>query len=528
MKKIQYYKLFFGIIMMIAFTGCTKLKDKPYGSLDASTYNITVADLQGFIINAYSPVRSYATNWQNDVCSDEFCIPGRPNGWVNGGVFERMHLHNFQALDEADTWNSGYGGIQLCNQILDFMIASGRVKLDPVKEKQVVAEMKALRAFYHAWILDAYQNAPFVTKFSTATKQAQLAPAALFDSIVNDLKAVIPDLQEPSSEFYGRMNKYSASFLLARLYLNAKVYTGSEKYAECITECDKIINSNKYSLDANFKNIFAVKNENTPESIFAAPFDSKNTPGLNRGQQSLHPANQATYKMENAGWGGPCAIPQFVDTYSPQDSRLKDTYVQGLQVAFDGSPIIINAGTAAATQLNIKNYLQNISFSELEYGYRYGKYEYEIPLKINMSNDFQVFRYAEVLFMKAECLLRIGSPDAAAIIVTNVRQRAFKANPALATVTGAQLQLGSSYRYGRYENGVNTTNEGGGDIQFGRMMDEWGWEFATEFRRRPLLNRFDVFTRKSWLSHLPSGVNKRIFPIPPNEVQQGYRQNPGY
>jgi len=189
---------------------CTTVSSKKGRSF--GTPSNEAADLQGFIISAYGPVRNYVTSWQNDVCSDEFCIPGRPNGWVDGGVFQRQHLHNFQATEEGGTWNNGYAGIQRCNQILDFMIASGRVKLDPVEEKKVVAEMKALRAFYHAWILVACQNAPFVAKFSSDTRQAQLAPAALFDSIVNDLKAVVPDLQAPSTALYGRMNKYSAAW----------------------------------------------------------------------------------------------------------------------------------------------------------------------------------------------------------------------------------------------------------------------------------------------------------------------------
>ncbi|WP_394772086.1 RagB/SusD family nutrient uptake outer membrane protein [Mucilaginibacter sp.] len=516
------------VLFFLTFTSCTKLKDTPYGSVDASTYNISSKDLDGFAINAYGNLKDYATSYQTDVCSDEWCIPGRPNGWVDGGVHQREHLHNFQATEEGEGWYSAYSGIQKCNQIIDFMIGQGRVTLPADESKRLIAEMKTLRAFYHGWVLDAYGSAPFVTKFSNATKPAQLSRVQLFDSIVADIKSAIPDLVAPSSTTYGRMHKYAAYFLLGRFYLNAKIYTGVDHWDDCIAVCDTIINSGKYILEPNFRDNFIVQNEGSRENILAVPFDTKNSTGFTRGQGSLHPANQPTYKMEQAGWGGPCAIPQFVDTYNPQDSRLKDTYVQGPQFAADGNPIKINIGTPTEQQLNIKNYLQDIYFSELEYGYRYGKYEYQIPLKIDMSNDFQVFRYAEVLFMKAESLLRTGHQNEAATLVTQVRQRAFKTNPAMATVTGAELMLGSAYKYGRYANGSNSTNEGGTDVVYGRMLDEWGWEFATEFRRRITQIRFGVFTTKSWLNHVPNGDTKKLFPIPLSEITQGYTQNPGY
>jgi len=111
-----------------------------------------------------------------------------------------------------------------------------------------------------------------------------------------------------------------------------------------------------------------------------------------------------------------------------------------------------------------------------------------------------------------------------------VRARNFAANPAKATVTSAQLQLGSQYSYGQWANGAQTTVEGGADIPFGRMLDELGWEFAAEAKRRQDLIRFGVFHRKSWFSHKPSATFRNIFPIPANSllVNLNLKQNPGY
>ena len=148
---------------------------------------------------------------------------------------------------------------------------------------------------------------------------------------------------------------------------------------------------------------------------------------------------------------------------------------------------------------------------------------------MNLSNDWPLLRYADVLLMKAESLLRSGKGDEAATIVTSVRARNFKANPAKATVTAADLQKGSTYAYG-LKNHTTTTNEGGADIKYGRFLDELGWEFAQEGRRRQDMIRFGAFTTKSWLSHVPNGAYRSLLPIPRPELNKNsnLKQNDGY
>jgi hypothetical protein len=97
-------------------------------------------------------------------------------------------------------------------------------------------------------------------------------------------------------------------------------------------------------------------------------------------------------------------------------------------------------------------------------------------------------------------------------------------------VTGDELLGGSSYQYGEVQNGVLINPEGGDDIQLGRMLDELGWEFCQEARRRQDLIRFNVFTTKKWLSHIPNGDFRSLFPIPDDEINKNPKllQNPGY
>ncbi|RYY15856.1 MAG: RagB/SusD family nutrient uptake outer membrane protein, partial [Chitinophagaceae bacterium] len=148
-----------------------------------------------------------------------------------------------------------------------------------------------------------------------------------------------------------------------------------------------------------------------------------------------------------------------------------------------------------------------------------------------LSVDFPIVRYADILMMKAESLLRTGKENEAAVIVTQVRQRAFRSNPSKATVTGAELKMGSVYKYGYYNTNATISElQGGADIQFGRFLDELGWEFAAEARRRQDIIRFGVFHTKIWFNHRPSSMQKALFPIPEGELikNTNLKQNPGY
>jgi hypothetical protein len=162
-------------------------------------------------------------------------------------------------------------------------------------------------------------------------------------------------------------------------------------------------------------------------------------------------------------------------------------------------------------------------------GYRMFKYEVPQGSTSNCPTDIPIFRYAEILLMKAECLLRTGAPGAGEL-VTEVRRRAFKNNPEKATVTDEQLKGNTVYQYGYVEDYKIVDPGDQTPVTFGRMLDELGWEFAWEMHTRRDLIRFGVYTKKSWLSHKPQGDYRTVFPIPevvltsnPNLIQ-----NPNY
>lgn len=548
MKKINH-SIKIGIIAIVSipllFSACTKLKDSSYNQIISSEFKPTNTELPALAGAAYVDWRGLLLQWNTvyraqEVSADEMLTPARPNGWVDGGVYRRLHEHKWTTDDDVviNIWTRAFQGITNCNRII-YQVQSGAIPVAAKDTSSLVAEMKLLRASYYWMLCDIYGNVPIVDRFDVPAGYlpVQSSRKEVYDFIVGDLINNIPKVtDEVSTKTYGKFNKWAGLTLLAKMYLNAEVYTGTPEWEKCKDVCDTIINfanaTGNFILEPNQKNVFATENENSKEIIFALPFDSKYVNEWNSfdvHMQTLEPENQQTYNLQSSPWGGVCAIPQFINTFDPDDSRLTDNFIMGQQYTASGDSIFGTMGAYVGKPLSYRNYLPGVDQSEEVDGYRLGKFEIAMGATNRLSNDWPLFRYADVLMMKAECLLRTGQADAAAALVTQVRQRDFKSDPSKAVVTGAQLLMGSSYDYG-LRNHLTTTEEGGADIQYGRFLDELAWEFNQEARRRTDMIRFGVFTEKSWLSHSPNGDYRSLFPIPKTEIDKNpnLKQNPGY
>ncbi|HZW70282.1 MAG TPA: RagB/SusD family nutrient uptake outer membrane protein, partial [Hanamia sp.] len=532
-------------IILSVFSACTKLKDTSYNQIISSEFTPTSSELPALAGAAYVDWRGLLLQWNTvyraqEVSADEMLTPARPNGWVDGGVYRRLHEHKWTTDDDVviNVWTRAYQGITNCNRII-YQVQSGAIPVAAKDTASLVAEMKLLRASYY-WILcDIYGNVPIVDRFDVPAGYlpVQNSRKEVYDFIVKDLEENVPKVTDDvSTKTYGKFNKWAGLTLLAKMYLNAQVYTGTPEWEKCKAVCDTIINfanaTGKFILEPTQKSVFVTENENSKEIIFALPFDSKYVNDWNSfdvHMQTLEPENQQTYNLQSSPWGGVCAIPQFISTFDPSDARLTDNYIMGQQYTANGDSLFGTMGAYVGKPLAYRNYLPGVDQSEEVDGYRLGKFEIAMGATNRLSNDWPLFRYADVLMMKAECLLRTGDADGAAALVTKVRERDFKSDPSKAVVTGAQLLKGSSYDYG-LRNHLASTDEGGADIQYGRFLDELGWEFNQEARRRSDMIRFGVFVKKSWLSHSPNGDYRALFPIPKTEIDKNpnLKQNPGY
>lgn len=539
--KTKIFIIGLAAVSLFSVTSCTELEDKSYNSIIADGFQPTSDDIGSLLASAYVPWRKTFLLWNGVaraemLSADEDVIPARPNGWVDGGVYKRMHQHKWTSEDDIplESWVRTYDGINSCNRVL-YQIESGQIQLGD-KQTSVVSELKVLRASYYYILDDLFGNVPIITKFDVPEGYlpTQSSRKEVYEFIIKELTDNIPNLsEEVNTEYYGRFNKWAAYTLLAKMYLNAQVFSDGNytEWQNCIDACDKVISSGKYSLETEQKNVFITDNENSKEIIFALPFDATYVTDWNAfdfHMYTLQPANQKTYNFQATPWGGVCAIPQYINSFDKDDERLANCFIKGQQYDASGNALNCTMGELAGKPLNYVNEVPSIDASQETNGYRWGKFEYAKGITNRLSNDFPILRYADVLMMKAEALLRLGKSDEAAALVTQVRERDFSDNPAKATVTGTELNGGCVYSYGRRDTEKSTYDNV--QIKYGRMLDELGWEFTQEGRRRQDMVRFDAFTTLSWFSHDASDKTKNLYPIPNKQIlaNGNLKQNPGY
>jgi len=518
----------------LASLSCTNLTEVPYTEVTQANFNPTATDLAALIAPAYTPLRNIWMSWYGMVdfqeeTADELLTPVRPNGWYDGGVYIRLHEHRWDAAQgqPSGLWGNTYSGINAANRVI-YQIESGVIPVDATTKTNVVAELRAVRAYYYSLLLDNFGNVPIVTDFTKAELPEQSTRQQVYDFVVKEFTETIPQLStQTGTATYGRFNQFAAKGVLARVYLNAGVYTGTAQWDKVIALTNEIITAGKYQLDATYRGPFSRTNDKSPEILFAVPYDAINANQSNFHMKTLKPDLRFVFNMQAQPWGGSASNPQFIDTYDVSDGRLADTWLMGTQRDPQGRGY------------DFVKFVPSITKTEFENGYPVRKYEIYSGETGASDVDYPALRYAEVLMMKAEALLRTGQADAAATLVTQVRQRNFTgAAAAKATVTGADLQRGSVYNYGWYDTdgvvktaaGGTPVSNGGADIQDGRFLDELGWEFAVEAHRRSDLIRFGVFTTKTWFNHKPNGGFRTIFAIPTNAIQTNskLKQNTGY
>lgn len=554
MKNTIRYTYWIGIIIltiMMVIPSCTKLEDESFNDIFADDYVYSEDDIRVIINSAYGDWRKILLYWNGlwrtqEVGADEIVIPARPNGWVDAGEFRRMHEHTWVDTDPQviNNWQRTYTGIENCNRVLDDLEAD-KYSMEEELKNSSLAQLKVLRASYYYILCDIYGNVPIVEHSAEYLQEGYLPEQStrkeVYDFIVKEITDNLPYLSKKrDNTTYGKWNLWAARTLLAKMYLNAEVFSGTPQWEKCIEQCDSVIaNDAGYGFEADQKSVFETENENSVEILYGLPIEptlmniNPGSPDWNAfdiHMQTLQPVQQAQFDIPvYTPWGGMCAIPQFINTFDEEDSRLTKNFMWGQQFSSSGEPLLAGMGVYVNDPLIFVNEVPGVDSSQAIHGYRFTKFEIKVGTTNCLENDYPLFRYTDILMMKAECLLRLGQADDAAEIVTQVRQRAFRSNPAKATVTGAELLAGSVYDYGRRDHKV-TTYEGGDDIQYGRFLDELGWEFNQEGRRRQDMIRFGVFTTKSWLSHSPNGDYRILYPLPAIELNKNpnLSQNEGY
>lgn len=386
----------------------------------------------------------------------------------------------------------------------DKLASRGISGSDASKVKGYQAEARFLRALSYWHALDLYGNPTFVTENDAigAFLPPRILRADLFTWLEKELKEIEPLLPDPKANEYGRADKAAVWMLLANLYLNAQVYTGTAKFTDAVTYASKVIAA-PYTLESTFANLFLADNNKSNEMIFTATFDGVKTRTWGGTTFLVHAPVGGDMNVNDFGidfgWGGlrttKAIVNKFADPSGATDKRAM------FQTA--GQNLDIN------------------DISEFRDGYSIRKWKNKTSTGANGSNltwvdvDYPIFRLAEAYFIYAEAVLRGGSGGSAAQALTYInalRTRAYAGSTA-GNITSGQLTL---------------------DF----LLDERAREMVWEGKRRTDLIRYGLFTSSAYLWPWKGGVKdgaavastRNLFPIPAAEINTNPNlvQNPGY
>jgi hypothetical protein len=530
MKKI--YRLSFLLAFLLCFNACTDLDVKVESQFVKDNFPTTAADNIALLGTMYSNLSSSygIPYWRmQELSTDEAILPARDGNFDDGGQYRQLHYHTWTADHPSviGVWQWGFSGINTCNRLTT--VVNSSTATDAVKAASI-AEIRAMRALYYFFMMDLYGNVPIITEFPVNTPPATQDRDKVFAFIESELKDIVQQLPSKTNNSvtninqYGRPTKGMVFALLAKMYLNAGVYTGTTRYPEVVAMADSVQRNPNYSLDGSYRSIFLPNNgPQVNETIFAVPYDQQ------------IPGNQFTrfgffyYLVQAYGFNVGLSIamsttPEFYNRFNiPNDFRSK-TWLVGPQFYPDGDGGFTNTPVYypnTTNQIVIEPTLTLITGKPMDLGntiasqsqgVRSIKY-YPDPTitqatRLN-GNDMPMFRLADVYLMKAEAILRgatettvNGELQTPLVLVNKLRTRA-----------GADLATSL-------------------DLQ--ALLDERARELSWEGWRRNDLIRFDQFEVEYPLPNDVLTMNKdltrRLYPIPSTELKTNpnLRPNPGY
>ena len=515
MKKIF---LLISMVLTMVVTSCTDdLNQHPIIETDAtavyseaSNYKKVLAKIySSFVIagqeqggenadlssnNGYDFLRGYI-NLQ-EAGTDEMA-----STWLEGDYIGNITFLSWDVNDPwvADTYYRAYYTIALCNELIRHCGDEEISKFSSSEQADIriyKAEARFLRALTYFYVLDLYGQGPFVDEtvpVGSFIPQSYNA-RQLFEYVEGELKDNVENDLADTNE-YGRASKAAAWTLLAKLYLNAEVYTGEARYTDCITYCKKVVGAG-YSLEPDYQKLFNADNHlRTNELIFSFVVDATNTVSWGAttyivcGQCSNSSTQDpAKYGITN-GWGmfrvrGEL-VDKFGDVSSSADKRClfyTDGQSQWLDKAIDNQECgyfsekfsnLTDAGDAAS----------NTS-------------------AVGVSTDYPVFRLADVYLMAAEAVVRGGSGYSREEVLgflNLIRQRAY---------------------------GDNSGNINDAQMNLDYIIDERARELYLEGCRRTDLIRFGMFTTDKYIWQWKGGVvdgravdkKYNVYPIPASEL----------
>ncbi|WP_330940529.1 RagB/SusD family nutrient uptake outer membrane protein [Bacteroides sp. MSB163] len=467
----------------------------------------------------------------NTFTTDEAIMPTRGGDWYDGGFWQGLFLHKWGINNDAiqATWEYLYKVVMLSNKSLE-QIESYALTHADAELPAYRAEVRALRAMYYYYLTDLFGSIPLVLSSKVASKDIVLSEREnIFNFIFKELQEAAPLLpaqfSNRSGNYYGRLTRPVAYFLLAKLALNAEIYMDNNWVDDIHPDgktiffdvdgntfnawqtvefyCDQIT-ALGYRLESDYSANFAVYNEGSVENIFTIPMNK--TLYTNQMQYLFRSRHYNHAKaLGLSGENGSSATIEALQTFgyetNEQDPRFDYCYYAGTVYDLKGNVVKLDDGTALVYEpWKVKLDLSDEPYEKTA-GARMKKYEIDDKAMKDgklMENDIVLFRYADVLLMKSEAKVRDGRNGDEEL--NQVRTR-----------------VGAPERTATLDN----------------LLAERQLELTWEGWRRQDLIRFGQFTRsynsRPQLPNEESGYTI-VFPIPEKirQMNPRWEQHPGY
>jgi len=512
MKKLKLFSI--GVFLLSALSCTQDLDTKPL--VELSLEQLLQQDpnaINGIMSKLYGSFALSGSNGpgSSDISDDpgespflrgiinlqEFTADGMKNRWGDDGLDQLTTTSNWDENNKffRYLYNRVYYTVPQCNNLL-VVLESVNV---PNKEA-TVSEVRFLRCLAYYYMIDCFGKGVLLTEdnYGSSSPEPQASRQELFDFVESELLAIENTL--PTSNGYGKANKAVGRMLLAKLYLNAEVYTGTARYDDALTYTKKVIDEGGYSLDSNFGHMFSGDNNSSTEIIYpliADPLVSQsygNTTYLVNGS-----LNSATMTLSNygatQGWAGHRATKAWYSLFGDLNTSTDDRADLFWTLGHSFEMTDYKEWTNGYPSIKFRNSNFNAIGSPTDFS----------------GTDFPLFRLSDAYLMYAECVVRGASGGTITQALTYVNQIRTRSNAQVIT---------------------------GGDLTLDYIIDERGRELMFEGHRRSDLIRFGKFTGGSYLwpwkgnalngTAIPSTY--ALFPIPIAALQANpnLTQNPGY
>ncbi len=515
------------VTALLLAPACTDLTEVPQSAITPENFYRNEDEAIGGLASVYAQLRQTVEGPYEimEVSTDEIIVPTRGQDWLDGGKWLDIHRHTFTPNSSAgldnikNAWVTMFTGVAKANVVL-----AGVENVNFNNKAVVVAELRALRAFYYYMLMDMFGGVPIVTDVAIEPR-ARNTRAEVFKFVEDELNAARVDLPVSwAPEWNGRLTKGAADAMLASIYLNAQVYTGevtatgltkgTARWADAVAAADRVLNSPAgYQLDPVWRHNFTADNNTSKEIIMAVKFLNQSGLGLNFLMRALH-YNQ----YSPSPWNGYATLAETYAAFSPNDIR-RQIFLAGPQVNVEtGAPVLDRAGNPLIFDPNIGTSTScaagpNETCAAEGGGVRIAKWPSDpAHAQQDNGNDYANFRLAEIDLIKAEAMNELGQTAAAITLInTTTRARAFPTTPKPMPAL-SQVALRDSILAERL---LELTAEGKRRSDLIRIGASQG---GTNYYNRP------------WAYKVASPPYKILFPIPQTQIDVNplLTQNPGY